>query len=154
MTIAYRAAELADAQFIVSAWSSSYKASYQAGMIGAEDWAKVMHPQIQRVLNLPGARAVIAFENTDPDFTYGFIAVDTSERLPVVFYVYVKEPYRRAGYARGLFAAAGIDPNRRFVYACSTPIVLRLKAEEKIPRAKFNAEPARYPKEQRTRRSW
>lgn len=149
MTIAYRPAELGDRDFVVSAWSSSFKRSHFAGLIWTDDWAAIMHPQITRALELPGVRAVIAYENTDPDFVYGFIAGDTTTdpHDPVVLYVYVKEPYRKAGYARGLFAALGVDPEKRFTYVCRTGFVSRLK--DKIPRGDWNPLVARYPREQR-----
>lgn len=153
MTIAFRAATAdreftnSDRDFIVATWSSSFKKSHSAGIIQAEDWASVMHPQIEKVLNRPSMRAVIAFDRDDPDFFYGFIAGDTSESTPVVAYVYVKEPFRRSGIARGLFAALGVDPMQRFVYACRTGIVSTLSS--KIPFARFNNNEVRYPKDQR-----
>jgi hypothetical protein len=147
MTILHRAALDADRQFIVSAWSASYKKAHTAGIIQAEDWAGIMRPQIEKVLDRPDARAIVAYDKTDPDFLFGFIAGDTSEATPVVFYVYAKEAYRRTGIARGLFAALGVDPRERFVYPCKTGIVATLSA--KIPFARFNNNEVRYPKESR-----
>lgn len=144
VTIAYRPAELDDAQFIVSAWCRSFKASRSAGMIAAEDWEAVMHRQVQKVVARPEVRTIVAFENTDPTFLYGFIAGDTTDRPPVVFFCYVKEAFRRAGYARGLFAALGVDPTRRFAYTCWTPILHKLAT--KVPFAKHDPNLARYSK--------
>lgn len=149
MTIAHRAALPSDRQFIVSTWSSSFKKSHSAGIIQADDWAEIMRPQIEKALDRPDARAVVAYEKDDPDFFYGFIAGDTSDDTPVVFYVYVKEAYRREGIASGLFAALGVDPARRFVYVCKTGIVAELSS--KIPCARFNNNEVRYPKESRRR---
>lgn len=149
MTIHHRPANRTDTdrQFLVSTWSASYKKSHRAGIIQAEDWAGVMHPQISKALDRQDARAVIAYEKDDPTFFYGFIAGDTSEATPVVYYLYVKEPYRQRGIARGLFAAFGVDPSQPFLYVCETGIVLKLKS--KIPFARFNNNEVRYPKEQR-----
>lgn len=134
---------------VVAMWSASYKKSHYAGMIWHEDWAAVMHPQISRVLARPNLRTVIAYDADDSDFIYGFIAADTSEPVPVVYYVYVKEPYRRHGIARSLFKAIGVDPTKRFVYTNKTGIVAELA--RKIPSARFNNNEARYPKEARRR---
>lgn len=142
MTIAYRPADLDDAPFIVSTWSRAFKPSRSAGMIASEDWERVMHPQIQKLLTRPNVRTIAAFENTDPAFLYGWIAGDTEGDTPVVYFVYVKESFRRAGYARGLFAALGVDPARRFRYTCWTPILHKLAA--KIPQAKHDPNIARY----------
>ncbi len=132
MTIAYRPAEIRDAEFIVSNWSRTYKASKSCGMIAPEDWAAVMHRQIQQLLNRPEVQTIVAYENTVDDFLYGFIAGNPVGSPPFVFWVHVKENYRKAGYARGLFAALGIDPALPFAYTCWTPIIM--KVSSKIPR--------------------
>lgn len=142
MTIAYRNAVVTDVPFIVSSWSRSYKESRSAGMIASDDWESVMHPQIRKVLARSGTRAIVAIESTDPDFLYGWIAGNMSGSIPVVFYTYVKESYRRAGYARGLLRDLGVDPSQRFAYTCWTPVILKLAT--KIPFAKHNPNHARY----------
>src|SRR5690606_16747740 len=106
----------------------------------------VMHRTIKRVLARPDMQTLVAFESKDPTFVYGFIAGDTSDHVPVVFYLYVKTPFRRMGMARSLFAALGVDPSRRFIFTCKTAAVAGLTG--KIPYAKFNPAVPRYPKEQ------
>jgi hypothetical protein len=59
--------------------------------------------------------------------------------------VYVKDVYRKNGFARGLFSAIGINPRLPFLYACKTPIVGELAAARKIPSARFDNNAARYP---------
>lgn len=134
---------------VVAMWSSSYKKSHYAGLIWHADWAAVMHPQISKVLALPDVRVIIAYEKGDPEYLYGFIAGDTSQSAPVVYYVYVKEPFRRRRVARRLFAELGVDPLKYFVYVCKTGIVSTLA--HKIPAARFNNLEARYPREARRR---
>ncbi len=142
MTIAYRPAEIADGQFVISSWSRTFKPSRSAGMIASEDWPAIMHVQIQKLLNRPNVRTIVAYENTDPTFLYGYVAGDTSGPVPIVFWCYVKEPYRRAGYGRGLFAALGVDPRERFHFTCWTPVIQKLAAQ--IPLAKHDPNLARY----------
>jgi hypothetical protein len=142
--ISHRPATADDLRFIVSAWSSSYKDAHTAGMIGTERWATVMHAEIERVLEQAGTQTRVAFEARDPAFVYGFIAGDPS--TPAVFYCYTKAAFRRQGIARGLFGALGVDPTRRFLYACKTAVVSRLG--DKLPAARFDPGIARYPKEQ------
>jgi hypothetical protein len=166
----YRPADLSpDAEeraFVISAWSSSYKSSHFAGLIASEDWATIMHVQIGKLIARPTVRTIIACD--PPSSLYGFIVGDTAKlvpldlhvqghrtervMVPVVHYVYVKDPYRsederggsRAGprYARGLFAALGVDPMQPFAYTCRTAIVARLA--DKIPRARLMPAAARY----------
>lgn len=160
MTV-YRPADLSpgsdERRFVISSWSSSYKASHFAGLITSDDWAEVMHVQLGKILDRPTTRTLVAVDGRRP-FLYGFIAGDTSGRTPVVFYVYVKDGFRserfagrREGprYARGLFAALGVDPTGPFLYTCRTPVVSQLShptsgLESKIPRGTFCPAAARY----------
>lgn len=160
MTV-YRPADLSpgsdERRFVISSWSSSYKASHFAGLITAEDWAEVMHVQLGKILDRPATRTLVAVSD---DFLYGFICGDTTGRLPIVHYVYVKDGYRseprssggREGprHARGLFAALGVDPERPFLFTCKTPVVAEINPPRwssrpsKIPRATFCPAAARY----------
>jgi GNAT superfamily N-acetyltransferase len=144
MTIAFRNAEAEDRPFIVSTWSTSFKGSHFAGLIHCDDWADVMHKQIVRLLDAPASRAVIGYDAASPTFFYGFIAGDTSDAAnPVVYYVFVKKPYRKEGYARALFGALGVDPAHRFTYVCRTGFVQQLG--RKIPFADWNPLVVRFP---------
>lgn len=136
----------ADRTFVVSTWSSSYKKSYSAGLIHTDDWATVMRPQLERILEREGSTVLIACDDGDQGYFYGWIAGDVSGSTPIVYYVYCKEPYRRAGVAHSLFAALGVSPYQRFVYICRpTNPALLLKAQS----ARFNPLEVRYPKESR-----
>ncbi len=153
---AYRAAASdADRQFVRATWSSSYKNAHAAGMIASEDWPTVMHAQIDKVFARSGTRVIVACDARKQDFLFGHIVGDVTGAMPVVYYVYVKEPYRsqprmshegggRSGprLARALFAALGVDPDREFAYACTTAVVSRLKP--KIPRGRFIPATVRY----------
>lgn len=140
----YRAADLApdadERAFVISTWASSYKHSHFAGLVSSEDWAAVMHAQLGKLLDRPATRVFVACDA--PAFLYGHIVGDVSSVMPVVHYVYVKDPYREAGYARGLFAALGVDPTRPFIYTCRTSMVVRLT--DKIPLGRFTPAAARY----------
>lgn len=139
-----------DRRFVLSCWSASYKNAQAAGLIDAEDWSTIMHAQLGKLIDRPGTRTIIAFD--PPDHLYGFICGDTSHPMPVVHYVYVKDPYRseeepgggRTGprIARGLFAALGVDPGAPLLYTCRTSISVRLA--DKIPYARFAPAAARY----------
>lgn len=108
-------------------------------------------------MSRPGMRTLITHEKTEPDQYYGFIVADpTEQRVPgkdgvvkwwpaLVLFVYVKAPYRRQGFARRLFGAVGIDPDRPFLYSFNTVAASRLAS--KTPLAKFNPLVVRYPKE-------
>lgn len=157
MTIAFRPANLVDngrdseRAFVRATWSRAFKKSFDAGMIWTDDWERVMHPQIDRVLDRTGTRVVLAYETESPTFLYGWIAGDTSEDTPVVFFAYVKEPYRRQGFGRELLQALGVDAREPFTYTCRTSVVRHLRG--KIPLGRYNPLEVRYPKQAR-RGTW
>lgn len=144
-----------DRRFVVSGWSSSLRTSNYAGFISMRRWADVMHAEINGAIDHPAVSTLVAEHPGETDhmgrpFLYGFIAWSVSlVDAPYVFYVYVKNPYRRGkekgmaqGYAAQLFAAAGIDPRAPFSYACSTGMCVQLA--RKIPLARFDSLPGRY----------
>lgn len=154
MTVAFRPAEPQDQRFIVDSWVSSFRTSYSAGLIQIRDFHAVMWPQIERALARPDVRTIVAHETQETDHVadlYGFITADTSLSVPLVYYVFVKAPARRARIAARLFAAIGVDPAKPFAYACKTAIVSQLA--RKIPMAKWQPLLARYPKTEQPRRT-
>jgi hypothetical protein len=120
-------------------------------MIWTDDWARIMHPQIDRVLDCEGTRAVVAYASDEPKYSYGWIAGDTTERTPIVFFVYVLEAHRKRGIARRLLDKLGVDPLRPFTYVCRTAVMKEL--HDKMPFARYNPKEVRWPKEAR-RTSW
>jgi GNAT superfamily N-acetyltransferase len=156
-SLAYRRAIEDDMRFIVESFLESFRTCYSAGLIAMDDWYTVMRPQAQKLFARPGAEQYVAhhpgeeFKGVD---LYGFIAVERGHESPVVVYVYVKSDYRRQGLARGLFAAAGIDPRRAFVYVARTAIAMKLR--DKAPLARWSPLTVRFKEqkewsEQRTR---
>lgn len=143
-----------DRKFVISSWSTSYRTSYSAGIIDMEHWPEVMHAQIERYLDRPNTRTILAVEDDDPMFFYGFASVDTTPQLEhqeygatkewpaLVYYAFVKLDYRRRKIARRTLAAAGVDMGSRFLYVCKTPMSARLAP--KMPLAKWNALHARF----------
>jgi GNAT superfamily N-acetyltransferase len=112
------------------------------------DWYATMWPVCEKLLARTDMQTVVAYEKRDPSFLYGFIAADPTEQAiadkegavrwwpALVLYVFIKQNYRGHGYARGLFAAAGIDPSKPFLYASNSQQASRLST--KFPLARFN----------------
>ena len=142
--IAHRFASPADHAFVCDAWIRSYRDSDTAGSLPVHMWRAAMWPAVEWVRQRPGTQTVVAHDVDDPDILFGFICADCSDVTPVVFYVFVKQAYRSAGIARGLFAAMRIDPGQPFVYSYKTAAASQLAA--KIPLARWDAKIARFPK--------
>lgn len=150
--IAHRPADVGDHRFIVSSWVTSYRDADTSGFIQVEDWHALMYPQIEKALARPDVVATVAYETSDPDRgadLYGFIVADVTERPALVYYLYVKQAYRRSGIARGLFEAIGVDPARPFHYVCSTPMASLL--QRKIPMSRWMPRLGKFPKSERTK---
>jgi hypothetical protein len=157
--ISFRPAAPEDHVFIVDAWVASYRDAFTAGLIQVEDWYAVMIPQVEKAMRRPDVRATVACVDGPTDHVAdlcGFIVADTDEAPPLVYYVFVKPHYRRAGrgriwggdgIARGLFSAIGVDPAKPFNYVCSTPMCRTL--ERKIPTARWQPLLGRFPKSER-----
>lgn len=166
--IVYRPADLdapSERRFIVDGWCSSYRDANTAGIIQVEDWYSVMIPTVEKILGKPDVRTVVASYVPVTERArhlvgvadlLGFMVADTAERVPLVYYAYTKDHYRRAGngrfwrgpgVARGLFAAMGIDPEGAFHYVCSTPMCRTLQS--KIPLGKWKPLLGRFPKTER-----
>lgn len=147
----------ADRTFVVGYWLDASRASYSSGLIAMEDWNTVMGPQYLKAMQRAGMQTIVAYEATDPDFTYGFIVADPNEQRvkerdgtirwwpALVLFVYTKQNFRREGVARGLFRECGIDPSKPFLFGCNTQAASRLS--HKVPRARFHPLVARFPKE-------
>jgi GNAT superfamily N-acetyltransferase len=148
-SLAYRPADTEDHSFVVESWLSSYKTAHAAGLIAMASWREVMVPQIERVLAKPGVQVHVAYHPGEQDRgadLYGWIAAEPGAE-PLVHYVYVKQPYRRMGIARGLLGALGIDPASDLEYTCKTPIVSRLP----LPRARWQPLRARFDEAPKTK---
>lgn len=145
--IAFRPATSADRDFVVGSWETSYRKAHTAGLILMEDWAKVMRAQLTKILDRDYVDCTVAFESDDPAFVYGYLVAEPGEAPPLVYWAYVKQPYRRQGLATALFKAAGIDPASRFDFVCSTPLVPRLS--KAMPLAKWRPLLGRYSKDHR-----
>lgn len=157
-----------DRAFVVSGWSATYRTSPHAGLLPMPDYAAIMHPIVNGILDHPTTRVIVAEQPGETDheeraFLYGFIVFAASPAR-YVYYLFVKGEFRRGetryelarGFGRQLMAAAGIDPARAFEYACHTSDITELRDAGKLPHATFNPMPARFlhvpEEEQRARR--
>lgn len=144
--IAYRKAIAADMPFVVDSFLESFRTAHAAGLIVMSDWKAVMRRQLALMFQRPGTEVWVAYRpGEDVADLYGWLGLQKADR-PLIFYCYVKQAYRRLGIARGLFAAAGVDPVGDFDYAAKTAVVTHLAS--KMPRAKWNPLRARFDKKE------
>lgn len=154
MAVAVRPLEQEERDLVVHAWLESFRLANTAGLIAMDRWWDVMAPEATRILDREGTETLVAYETEEESGIadlYGFLVFDKTPELPyrsapMVYYAYTKGPYRKAGYQRLLFEAAGIDPSKPFVYSCSTPAESEIRRARKIPCAQWKPLLARFPR--------
>lgn len=166
--LVYRHATEPDLGFCVETFLDSYRDSHAAGLVPMDVWHEVMRPVWTRILSRPGVAIHVAAWAGEDDGVAdlaGWIAVERGYEVsrsvqrfgkrcrrlvvakqPLVLYVFVKQLYRESGIARGLFAAAGVDPAAPFRHATKTAVMSDPKLAAKIPHAKWAPLIVRYPK--------
>lgn len=124
-----------DRAFIVSGWSASQRLTRDIPLVPMAQWAAVWRPVVEYHLDRPGVSTLVAHGR---EALFGFLVFEPS----YVLYCYVAQPYRRRGFARALFVAAGIDPCGPFSYACRTKTSWELRG--KTPSARYDPFRARF----------
>jgi hypothetical protein len=151
MTFSFRPSTASDRPFIISGISASLRMTRDIPLISMLDYANIMHAQIAKLLDRTGVQCIVA----EGSVLAGFIVFERGAQVvdelglcaaDYVFYVYVAQPFRKLGVARGLFAAAGIDPASRFHYACRT--LSSYEARGQVPRARYSPFYARFTPEE------
>lgn len=168
MSTHYRLAQPRDMAFVRESWLASFRDAAAAGVIPMPHYRRVYLEAIDWVLARPGVEVWVAFDpgETDPEMDlFGWLCLERGGlkvscrrrvkgrwrsaleplNVPLVHYVFTKQPYRRLGIARGLFAAAHVNPTSRWLYSFKTAAVAELR--DKIPLAMWSPMTARHPKE-------
>lgn len=151
MTIAYRLATKPDLPFVMGGWLSTFRTAHAAGLISMERYESIYTEEIFRLMRRPKCDVVVAFFPEETDHVAdlaGFLCAERLKAGPVVHYVYTAPNYRKEGIARGMFAAAEIDPGGVFTYTFKTGVVTDLR--RKMPRATYNPLCARFESEKET----
>ncbi len=114
--------------FVVTTWLESFYESYFAGTFawkGTPGYEAVYRPSFEGMLDRPTAKCRVVTLASDPSLFVAWCLTDHQhgfERIsqPILHYVYVKGPYRRAGIATELIVGTGIDPRREFRFSHRT----------------------------------
>lgn len=139
MTSRYRIAVDDDRQFMLSGWSASQKHTRDIPLVPDALYPRLWHEVVNYHLDRDDTVKVVAHGET----LHGFICAEPNH----VLYVYVAQPFRGRGIARGLCASVAINPRARFTYACRTHDSWELHLAGKIPFAKYEPFRVRFPKE-------
>lgn len=122
-SLAFRTAGPEDRSFIVTKWLRSFRLSHGAGLLLLGPWehGTAMYYDVQRlviehILARPEVVTTVAYKpgEAQPFDLYGFVCIERAYPYPklvdVVHYLFVDEPYRRAGLGRALLDVAGLNP--------------------------------------------
>jgi len=164
-----------DLRLVIDSWLDSYRMSHMAGPIPMSMYDDVYRRVLRELVQRPDIVVIVAYEPGEepPNDIYGWICVerdawtranvrenglwvekDVRLEQPLVHYVNVKQAFRGHGVARALFAAAGVDPERRWTHTFSTAVVVKMRGrhrdgtERLYWRGHFDPRLARFPKKQ------
>lgn len=170
MRLHYRPAIPGDHDFIAATWSTCWPRPHEASCLTPAAWRTAVWSSIPSVIARPDMRVLVAADADTTDHVadlFGWLAWKpravervvngytrgVSYRLaeggpmPLVFCCFVKHGARRAGVARGLCRAAGIDPAADLAYVCRSRAVDVLADANKLPRATWCPHLGRLPQE-------
>lgn len=103
-----RPANGTELNFILSSWVRSFKRSTFAAKI-PWDIYKERHDAAIKSIMVSGAEFTVACNPEDESQAFGWISFHRTPSMPVIHYVYVKEPFRRFKIATGLIQSVGSD---------------------------------------------
>ena len=116
-TCAIRPAVPGDLPMITNGWRDSFYAAHAAGPYPKDVYREAMRETVARLLMKPDTQVLTAHSAAGPEPLYGFIAWRTG----LLYHLYVKQPYRKRGYASALMDAAGFPRTARFGFVFKTP---------------------------------
>jgi hypothetical protein len=90
-----------DLNFVLSTWLKSYRNSDFAISIPNDIYFQFHQGLISQILLHPQNSLTILCSPEDPDQILGYIAYNTEQ--PIIYYAYIKYPFRRLGLGRYLF---------------------------------------------------
>jgi hypothetical protein len=133
--IGYRTAEESDMRFVRHSWVESYRCSHYAGMVHMENYFRVYHEVLTKLLDRDGAKVIVAFNEHQPTQIFGFCCHEEGFTKPLIHYCYVKEDFRqlpkkdesfKEGIATMLLRECGAPPKEPFYYTFKTGIWAKL----------------------------
>jgi len=113
-----RALDPSDLAFIFNSWLKSYRDSSFGKSISNPMYFRQHHHVIDKLIGR--TEIILAVNQDDPKQIYGYVCMERRGPIPILHYLYVKQPYRKLGIARQLFALLPDDP---FIYTHESPVV-------------------------------
>lgn len=110
--IRFRDANQADVAFIFNSWLKSNRSSALVQGVSNPVYFAQHHLLVEGLVKT--CKVVVASNADDTTQIFGYIVHDSVEGMPVVHYVYVKQPYRRLGLGALLLEHAQIDAKKPF----------------------------------------
>jgi GNAT superfamily N-acetyltransferase len=111
----------------MDAWIESFRESHAAGPIPMAMYRRFYREVLTWILEREGCQVLVACNSEDENQVFGFLVHETGNLdrrtrrpVPVIHYLFIKQPYRRLGVASELLRAAKIDPRHPFLFTFKT----------------------------------
>jgi GNAT superfamily N-acetyltransferase len=111
-SIRFRDANQADVAFIFNSWLKSNRSSALVQGVSNPVYFAQHHLLIEGLVKT--CKVIVAVNADDTSQIFGYIVYDVVEGMPVIHYVYVKQPYRKLGLAALMLEQAQIDGTKPF----------------------------------------
>ncbi len=121
-----------DLGLVYDAWLDAFYDAHASGPMPSDVYRAAYRETIRRILTM--TPALVARSPRDENLLYGFVCATAAP--PVLYFLYVKQPYRRRGFARALMQHVGLTPAKRFVFTFKTALATELV--EHWPHARFD----------------
>ena len=128
-----------DEAFIYNSWLKSFRGAHFSGVLPSDLYYEAYRTLIDRILFDDRTSIAVChnIENENQIFGYA-VAADLGEHQPVLHYIYVKDPFRRAGIMKELVRHLQIERLERFFYTFRTGICKKLTGPTGVfPMASF-----------------
>lgn len=107
LPISIRDCEQSDLPFVFSSWLRSYRLSSFARSIPNRDYYSNHHLVVDRLVQAPETKILVATDVEDPTVLLGFLVFEPG----VIHFAYTKKPFRGLQVFRRLLEASGLDLN-------------------------------------------
>jgi len=110
-----------DQGYIASTWARSVLSTHAHQRHLSSRTGAQVGRQIDRVMDRPDTRALVACRDKDPNFITGWMIYVVGPRTPTIHYLYTRRDERGVGIAASLLARIGVDRARGVVCTSHGP---------------------------------
>ena len=109
-----------DVSFVFNSWLKSFRQAPAMANISNTVYFKEAHAQIEKVIQSPGCRAVVACDPSpgSENVIYGYGVGEIVDSEFIIHWIYVKHPFRGFGVGKAIEAELLKTPHETVSFSC------------------------------------